>query len=58
MAIDAIILSFNFRVIIAFNIKGLGHLEHIAGTVVNTEFAALASFFDYRDPTLCDMDGL
>jgi len=58
MAVYTIILSFDFRVIIAFDIEGLGHPEHIAGTVVDTEFAALTPFFDYRNPTLCDLDGL
>jgi len=52
------ILSFSLRVIIAFEIEGLGHPEDIARTVIDTELAALASLFDYGYPTLCDLNGL
>jgi len=58
MAVYTIIFSFSLRVIIAFEIEGLGHPEDIARAVGNTELAALAPFFDYSDPTLRDLNGL
>jgi hypothetical protein len=58
MAVYTIILSFDFRVIIAFDIEGLGHPKHISGAVFDTELAALAPLLDYRYPTLRDLNGL
>jgi hypothetical protein len=58
MAVYTIILSFGLRIIIAFEIEGLGHPEHISGAVFDTELAALAPFFDYCYPTLRDLNGL
>jgi hypothetical protein len=58
MAVDTIIFSFSLRVIIAFEIEGLGHLEDIARAVGDTELAALAPLFDDSDPTLRDLNGL
>jgi hypothetical protein len=58
MAVYTVFLFLGFRVIIAFLIEGLGHPEHIARTVFDTEFAALAPLFDYSDPTPCDLNGL
>ena len=58
MAVYTVVLSFSLRVIIAFEIEGLGHPEHIARAVVNTEFAALAPLSDHSDPTPCDLNGL
>jgi hypothetical protein len=58
MAVDASILSFRLRVIITFEIEGLGHPENIAGAVIDTELTALASIFNDGDPTLCDLNGL
>jgi hypothetical protein len=58
MAVDAIIFPFSLRVIIAFEIEGLGHPEDIAGAVGDTELATLAPLFDDSDPTLRDLNGL
>jgi hypothetical protein len=57
MAVDTIIFSFSLRVIIAFEIEGLGHPEDIARAVRDTELAAFAPLFDDRDPTLRDLNG-
>jgi hypothetical protein len=58
MAVYTPILSFSLRVIITFEIEGLGHPEDIARAVIGTEFAALASLFNDSYPTLCDLNGL
>jgi len=58
MAVYTPILSFSLRVIITFEIEGLGHPEDIARAVIDTEFAALASLFNYSYPTLCNLNGL
>jgi len=58
MAVYTIIFSFSLRVIIAFEIEGLGHLEDIPRAVGDTELAALAPLFDDSDPTLRDLNGL
>ena len=58
MAIYAIIFSFSLRVIIAFEIEGLGHPEDMAGAVCDTELAPFAPLFDYNDPPLRDLNGL
>ena len=58
MAVYTIIFSFSLRVIIAFEIEGLGHTEDIAGAVCDAELAALAPLFDDSDPALCDLNGL
>jgi hypothetical protein len=56
MAIDAIFLFSDFREIIAFDIKGLGHSKHIPRTVLNTELASLAPLFDYGYLSLGDLN--
>jgi hypothetical protein len=58
MAVYTVLFSFSLRVIIAFEIEGLGHPEDITGAVGDTELAALASLFDHNDPTLRDLNGL
>lgn len=58
MAVDTIIFSFSLRVIITFEIEGLGHPEDIARAVGDAELAAFAPFFDDSDPTLRDLNGL
>jgi hypothetical protein len=58
VAVYTVVLSFSLRVIIAFEIECLGHPEHIARAVLNTEFAALAPLSDHSYPTLCDLNGL
>jgi hypothetical protein len=58
MAVYAVVLSFSLRVIITFEIEGLGHPEHITRAVFDTEFAALATLFDYSYPTPRDLNGL
>jgi hypothetical protein len=58
VAVYAIILSFDFRIIIASDIEGLGHPEHISRAVFDTELAALAPLFDDRYPTSRNLDGL
>jgi hypothetical protein len=58
MAVDTVILSFSLRVIITFDIEGLGHPEDMARAVCDTELAALAPLFDHDDPTLRDLNGL
>jgi hypothetical protein len=58
MAVDTIIFSFSLRVIITFEIEGLGHPEDIARAVGDTELAALAPVFDDSDPTLRDLNRL
>ena len=56
MAVYTVIFSFSLRVIIAFEIEGLGHTEDIAGAVCDAELAALAPLFDDSDPTLCNLN--
>jgi hypothetical protein len=58
MAVYTPILYFSLRVIIPFEIEGLGHPEDIARAVIDTEFAALASLFNNSYPTLRDPNGL
>ncbi len=58
MAVYAMIFSFSFRVIIAFEIEGLGHPEDMARAVRDTEPAAFAPLFDDSDPPLRDLNGL
>jgi hypothetical protein len=58
MAVYTIIFSFSLRVIIAFEIEGLGHLEDIAGAVCDTELAPFAPLFDDSDPTLRNLNGV
>jgi hypothetical protein len=58
MAVYTPILSFSLRVIIAFEIEGLGHPEDIARAVIDTEFAALTSLFNYSYLTPRDLNGL
>ncbi len=57
MAVYTVIFSFSLRVIIAFEVKRLGHPENMARTVGDAELAALAPLLDDRDPTLCDPNG-
>jgi hypothetical protein len=56
MAVDTIIFSLGLRVIIAFEIEGLGHPEDIARAVGHTELAALAPLFENRNPTLRNLN--
>jgi hypothetical protein len=58
MAVYTTVFSLGFRVIVAFGIEGLRHLEDVARAVGDTELAALAPLFDYSDPTLRDLNGL
>jgi len=58
VAVDTLILSLRLRVIITFEIEGLGHPEDLARAVIDAELAALASIFNDSDPTLCDLNGL
>ena len=58
MAVHTLILSVRLGVIITFEIEGLGHPEDIARAVIDTEFAALTSLFNYSYPTPCDLNGL
>jgi hypothetical protein len=58
MAVYTFILTFSLGVIITFEIEGLRHPEDIARAVIDTELTALASLFNYSDPTLCDLNGL
>jgi hypothetical protein len=58
MAVDTLVLSFSLRVIITFEIEGLGHPEDITRAVIDTELAAFASIFYYNYPTFCDLNGL
>jgi hypothetical protein len=58
MAVYTPILYFSLRVIITFEIEGLGHPEDIARAIIDTEFAALASLFNNGYPTLCDLNSL
>ena len=58
MAVYTAILPFSLRVIIAFKIEGLGHPEDIPRAVIDTEFAALTSLFNYGYPTPRDLNGL
>ena len=58
MAIDAIVLFFGLRVVIASGIEGLGHPEYVARAVFDTELSALAPLLDHSDPTLRDLNGL
>jgi hypothetical protein len=48
MAIHTTVLFCDLREIITLEIERRGHPEHIAWTIFDTEFAALAPFFDYR----------
>jgi hypothetical protein len=57
MAVYTIIFCFSLRVIIAFEIEGLGHPEDMARTVCDTELAPLAPLLDYSDSTLRDLNG-
>jgi hypothetical protein len=58
MAVHTLILSFRLGVIITFEIEGLRHPEDIARAVIDTEFAALASLFNYSHLPPCDLNGL
>jgi hypothetical protein len=58
MAVYTFIFSFSLRIIVAFEIEGLGHPEDIARAVGDTELAAFAPLFDYNDPPLRDLNGL
>jgi len=58
MAIYAIIHFADFREIVALKIKGLGHPEHIARTVLDAKLAALTPFFDHGHLSLGNPDGL
>ena len=58
MAVYTVIFSFSLRVIIAFEIEGLGHPENIARAVCDTELATFAPLFEHSDPTLRDLNGL
>jgi hypothetical protein len=58
MAVYTVGLSFSLWVIIAFEIEGLGHPEHITRTVFDTEFAAFTSLFNYSYLTPRDLNGL
>jgi hypothetical protein len=58
MAVHTLILSIRFGIIITFEVEGLRHPEDIARAVTDTELAALASLFDDRDPTPCDLNRL
>jgi hypothetical protein len=58
MAVDTLILSFSLRVIIPFEIEGLGHPEDISRAVIDTELTTLAPIFNDSDPTLCNLNGL
>jgi len=57
MAVYTIIFSFSLRVIIAFEIEGLGHPEDMARAVRDTELAPFTPLFDDSDPTLRDLNG-
>lgn len=57
MAVYTIIFSFSLRVIVAFEIEGLGHPEDFARAVGDTKLAALAPLFDDSDPPLRDLNG-
>jgi hypothetical protein len=56
MAVYTIGLSFSLRVVITFEIEGLGHPEHITRTVCDTKFAAFTSLFYYSYLTLRDLN--
>ena len=58
MAVHTLILSIRLGVIITFEVEGLRHPEDIARTITDAELAALASLFDDRDLTPCDLNRL
>jgi hypothetical protein len=58
MAVHAIILIRDFREMIALEIEGLGHPEHIARTIFDAELTALTPVFDQSYPSLSDLDVL
>jgi hypothetical protein len=58
MAIHALFLPPDFREIITFEIKGLGHPEHVTRTVFDTKLTTLAPFFDHSYLAPGDLDRL
>jgi hypothetical protein len=57
MAVDAMVLFYHFRKVIALEIKGVGHPEHVARAILHTQFTTLAAFLQDGYLSLRDRDG-